>query len=133
MMTAVPSALATVQTAPLIIAVLFGLTFFVIIMFVSFKARNRLTSEIEREHVARPTGQISPVEMRAKQWVVLGLVVAPVILALGLVAAFSTRNNGSIPAWDSWLLFVLFWGTAIFVLTRFVIVRKRRKRSDPRA
>ena len=130
-MTAVRSALATVQTAPLIVAIVFGLTVFVIVMFVSFRARNRLKSQIERERATRPVEQIGPAQVRARQWLVLGLVLAPVILVLGLVAAFSTRNNGSVPAWDSWLLFILFWGTAIFVLTRFIVIRRRRRRSDP--
>ena len=131
MMTAAGNALATVQTAPLIVAIVFGLTFFVIVMFVSLRARNRLKSEIERERATRPAEQIGPAHVRARQWLVLGLVLAPVILVLGLVAALWTRNNGSVPAWDSWLLLILFWGTAIFVMTRFVIIRKRRRRSDP--
>jgi len=130
-MTAVGSALSTVRTAPLIVAIIFGLTLFVIVMFVSFRARNRLKSEIGRERATRPMEQMGPAQVRARQWLVLGLVLSPVILVLGLVAAFSTRNNGSVPAWDSWLLFILFWGTAIFVMTRFVIIRRRRRRSDP--
>ena len=129
-MTDLRSALASVQTGPLIVAVIFGLTLFVVVMFVSIKSRRKLRTEIQRERSTRPAGQIGPAERRAKRTVVLGIAFAPVILVLAAVAAFSTRNHGSVPAWDSWLLFILLWGTAISLLTRFVIVRRRRQRSE---
>ena len=83
------SIFSTVQTAPLIFAIIFGVTVFVLVMFVSMKARQRLRSEIESERATRQVGQIRPAEKRAKQWVLLGLVLTPVIVVLSLVAAVS--------------------------------------------
>ncbi len=124
--------LAAVQTGPLIVAIVAGLVLFTVVMVVSVKARAKLRSEIQSEQQTRPPGELGPAERRAKQWLVLGVVLAPVFLVLGLVAAFSTRNHGSVPAWDSWILAILFWGTVIGLGTRQVI-RGRRRRSDPQS
>jgi hypothetical protein len=120
----------SIQVVPLVIAIVAGLSFFVVVMFFSFRARNRLRSQIQQERGAQPQEMIGPAERKARQWLVIGLVSAPIILVLAGVAAVSTHDHRNVPAWDSWLLFIFFWGTVLTLLVRAVLNKRRGNRAS---
>jgi Na+/H+ antiporter NhaD/arsenite permease-like protein len=121
--------IGTVQVVPLVIAVLFGLIFFVVVMFFSFRSRDRIRSELERERETQPHGTIGPVQKKARRWMVIGMVSAPIIVFLGVVAAVATHDHRNVPAWDRWLLGIFFWGTVVALLVRAALNKRRENRS----
>jgi hypothetical protein len=117
-----------IQVVPLVISILAGLTFFVVVMIFSFRSRDRLRSELLLERQTRPPGTIGPSQTKARRTMVISLVSAPIILILLIVALISTNDHRGVPAWDSWLLAILFWGMLATLLVRTVQNKRRRNR-----
>jgi membrane protein implicated in regulation of membrane protease activity len=128
---AVVTLFASVDIGGLIFAIIVALSSTSLIVFFSRRSGRRLRSEIESERAAQPIGLVGRVESRSKQRLVVLLVLAPVILILGGIAVFSSRNHGSIPAWDGWLIAIIFCGGILLLLIRSVMEKRRRRGSDP--
>jgi uncharacterized membrane protein YbaN (DUF454 family) len=87
-----------VQVVPLVISILVGLTFFVVMMFFGFRSRDRLRSELLHERQNQPPGTIGPSQRKARRTMVIGLISAPIILILAVVAIVSTNGHRGVPA-----------------------------------
>lgn len=118
--------IGAVQIVPLVIALLFGLVFFVVVMFFSFRSRDRIRRELVIELRTHPSGTIGPAQRRARRTLLMSVVSAPIILTLAIVALISTNDHRGVPTWDSWLLAIFFWG-ALGTLVFQSIRRKRRR------
>lgn len=110
----------SIQVVPLVIAIMVGLIFVIVVMLFSFRSRARIRSAIQQERATKPYGTIGPSEKRARQWLVISIISAPIILVLAVIAAVSTHDHRNVPAWDSWLLAILFWGALATLLVRAV-------------
>lgn len=119
----------SIQVVPLVVAVVVGVTGSIVVMSLSFRSRNRLRSEIQRERAAQPQGTIGPSERNARQRVIVGLLLAPIAVILVVVAVVSEHSNGKVPAWASWLTAILFWGAVVAFIVRAVLNKRRRNRT----
>jgi hypothetical protein len=125
------SMFATVNVAALIFTIILTVAVSSVVLFFSVKAGRRLRSEVQSERASQPIGQGGPAQTRAKRLLVVGVILALLILPLSAIAAFSSRNYGSVPTWDSTLIAILFWGGVLFLLIRFVVEKRRRKWRGP--